>query len=593
VTNDPRDLRTTLPALSVCVPTRNGARWIEETLRSILAQDFRDFEVIIGDDASTDGTAEIAAGFDDPRIRIHRFDEWDGLGANWNRTLRLARGEFVALVCQDDLLSPQWASKLVDLLRKHPEADLAFGRRSFRFEDVTSVWLLDEFFKRRYPPILKSFYSRIGEVVPPDVMVREALAHLFEINLIGEPSFTIMRRAASPIQHGFDPGLRQMIDWEFFTRFFIDRPILHCPEVLGVFRLHAGGASVANSPLSRHYKEYEALLDLMPERFARYITDEQLHDLEARKVEVRRLWTKYQRSEQAADSVAGPVQQPIIVAGAHRSGTSLAASLLESAGVNVGDRLMEGNESNPRGHFEDMDFVVFHRMSLVTIGLHQDGWLLSEVPDLPDDLVALAGAILEQKRKSGRPWGWKDPRTVLLLSLWSSLVPEATYAIVYRSPWEVVDSLFTRGDVAFAEDPELAVRIWLHYNRKLIDLALARPERCVLANMDTIVANPSAWVAAVAERSGIPLQPPDTSLYEPTLRHGDRARRGADIIYYHYPEAVALFEALERHAFRPPGVEAPRPWTLESTTVEPDAHLAFQQWRESRQRERATAVPPS
>ena len=56
-------------------------------------------------------------------------------------------------------------------------------------------------------------------------------------------------------------------------------------------------------------------------------------------------------------SQPAPFGSPIIIAGMHRSGTSLAASLLQSAGLDVGERLMEGNWSNPRGHFEDLDFV--------------------------------------------------------------------------------------------------------------------------------------------------------------------------------------------------------------------------------------------
>lgn len=589
------------PTLSVCVPTRNGVRWIDETLRSILAQDYPDLEVIVGDDASTDGTPDHAASFGDPRIQVYRFAERAGLGANWNRTLQLARGEFVALVCQDDLVAPQWASKLVGLLERHPEADLAFCRRSFRFEDDTSRTLLSGFFEHRYPDILQPFYSRIGEVVSQEVMVEEAFRHLFEINLIGEPSFVIVRRTAHPVRQGFNASLGQMIDWEFFTRFFSERPVLHCPEVLGEFRLHADGCSVTNSSLSLHCREYEFLLDVVHQRFSHYLTDDQHAALKERRAEVRRLWWEHKLSENrerfayasrtraGVDAAAGSgpaaetdaaiaSQQPLMILGMHRSGTSLAASLLESAGLDIGDRLMAGNWSNPRGHFEDMDFVHFQQLALVRLGLHPDGWLATGLPDLPEEYMAMARALVDRKRRSARPWGWKDPRTVLFLRHWLSIVPAAKFAIVYRAPWEVVESLYLRGDAVFAGDPEFALRIWLYYNRTLLDLAVAAPERCVLANVETIAADPVAWVAAIAERSGLTLHAPKAGIYDRDLLHSEQARDRAGIIFRHYPEVVELFAELETYAFRPPGIEAHALWSRGST-AEAERRLALSDWQ--------------
>lgn len=269
--------------------------------------------------------------------------------------------------------------------------------------------------------------------------------------------------------------------------------------------------------------------------------------------------------------------QPLVVVGMHRSGTSLAASLLKNAGLDIGDRLLDGNWSNPRGHFEDVDFFELQREMLVRLDRHPDGWLTSDLPDLPEDLVGRARVLLDQKQRSGRPWGWKDPRTVLFLPLWLSLLPAATFAIVYRAPWEVVESLYLRGDPAFVEDPELAVRVWLHYNRALLNLALTAPERCVLVNVETIAADPAAWVAAVAERSGLPLRAPDPAIYEPAILHGDPARDRAGLIFRHYPEVVELFGALQNVAFRPAGIEAPVLWDLSASETE--RRLAVGDWQ--------------
>ena len=64
----------------------------------------------------------------------------------------------------------------------------------------------------------------------------------------------------------------------------------------------------------------------------------------------------------------------IIITGMHRSGTSLTASLLQSAGVKIGDRLMGKGTGNSQGHFEDLDFVEFHQQVLESQGLNIAGW---------------------------------------------------------------------------------------------------------------------------------------------------------------------------------------------------------------------------
>jgi glycosyltransferase involved in cell wall biosynthesis len=262
-----------VPTLSVCVPTCNGARWITETLRSILDQHVTDLEVIVGDDASTDGTTQMAATVGDSRLRIHRFHARAGLAGNWNRTLALARGRYVAIVGQDDLVTPDWAGRLVTLLDKHPDADLAFGRRTFRFEDRASRQLLGKFFEVDYPAMLSTFYHAIGEVVPTNVMVAQAARHGFGVNLIGEPSFVIFRRTARAAADGFDPAFSQMIDWEFYTRFIAEGPIVHCSSVVGEYRLHDEASSFANLKVSRHREDLALLLERLESRFAAHLDD--------------------------------------------------------------------------------------------------------------------------------------------------------------------------------------------------------------------------------------------------------------------------------------------------------------------------------
>ena len=103
-------------AVSVCLPTYNGAAYIEEALRSILNQTCQDFELLVADDGSTDTTLDIVQSFSDPRIQVHRNPERLGIPANWNRCLELAGGEFVCVFHQDDIMLPENLERKVQLL---------------------------------------------------------------------------------------------------------------------------------------------------------------------------------------------------------------------------------------------------------------------------------------------------------------------------------------------------------------------------------------------------------------------------------------------------------------------------------------------
>ena len=115
-----------LPAISVCIPTYNGAKYIAQTIESILNQTFTDFEIIVSDDGSSDKTLEIVGSFNDPRIvRIDRLSKV-GAEANWNNAVANASASLVKLVCQDDLLYPQCLEVEVETMSKSENQDVSF-----------------------------------------------------------------------------------------------------------------------------------------------------------------------------------------------------------------------------------------------------------------------------------------------------------------------------------------------------------------------------------------------------------------------------------------------------------------------------------
>ena len=111
--------------VSIVVPTYNNVDFVEETIESILAQTYTDFELVIADHSSTDGTWEKIQRFaDDPRVTLLRTPAGGGAPANWTRVTEAATGDYLKLVCGDDLLEPSCLEQQVAVLDTHPSVVL-------------------------------------------------------------------------------------------------------------------------------------------------------------------------------------------------------------------------------------------------------------------------------------------------------------------------------------------------------------------------------------------------------------------------------------------------------------------------------------
>ena len=125
VSNQPRPpyVCAMAPGVSVCIPTYNGAAFLAETLTSVVAQTYRDFEVVVVDDCSTDESFDIAERFarSDPRVRAIRNAERAGSGAaNSKVYLAHARGEWIKTLNQDDLMAPTCLARMLDASARGP-----------------------------------------------------------------------------------------------------------------------------------------------------------------------------------------------------------------------------------------------------------------------------------------------------------------------------------------------------------------------------------------------------------------------------------------------------------------------------------------
>lgn len=115
-----------VPRVSVALPVYNGERLLARALDSLLAQDFEEFELIICDNASTDGTAELCLAYaaKDPRIRYVRNERNIGVFPNFNKVVELARGEYFKWAAHDDWCDPRFLGCCVEILDRRPEVAL-------------------------------------------------------------------------------------------------------------------------------------------------------------------------------------------------------------------------------------------------------------------------------------------------------------------------------------------------------------------------------------------------------------------------------------------------------------------------------------
>lgn len=263
----------------------------------------------------------------------------------------------------------------------------------------------------------------------------------------------------------------------------------------------------------------------------------------------------------------------LILTGMHRSGTSFATSLLQSAGLDIGQELIKAGNGNVKGFFENIDFVKFHEEVLRSQNLDEIGWTLENNISVQEQYKKQAKNIIA-KNSQADIWGWKDPRTTLFLDFWAELLPEAKFLFIYRSPWEVVDSLYRRGDEIFMKQPELAVKIWMHYNRKILNFFNKFPQQCVLISVHNIVNHLDEFINIINTKFDLNLSKPASDIYESSLLYTPTTDiHRATLIAFHFPEAINIYAELNKK-----DLSSHSESLLEQIKVIPEQTWAFQDW---------------
>ena len=244
--------------VSICMPTYNGADYLQEAIKSILAQTYQNIEIVIVDDNSTDNTIEVAreATQGVPRVKNYKNLVRKGLGGNWNKCLEMATGEWIKFAFQDDLLSPNCIEKLYELVTQTNNIMAVCGRIFIFEENICTAFQENFLHYVKANSIANRFPHHIGVISALDFAAHVEKYPVF--NCIGEPTAVMFHHSTISQFGNFNIDLSQIIDWEYWMRVAINKGFCFTEEKLVAFRLHQKGTTVKN-------RSEAGLLDLIDE----------------------------------------------------------------------------------------------------------------------------------------------------------------------------------------------------------------------------------------------------------------------------------------------------------------------------------------
>lgn len=238
------------PLISVCIPTYNAEKYIEKTIFSVLEQSYQAFEIIIVDDASSDNTLGKIRAIADSRIHVYTNQSNLGPTKSWNRLLSLATGDYVKILCHDDILYPESLASHMAVFLRDSTIVLSVSNRDII--DPTGKLLASVNQFKRNEKIL-------GRRLLLDSIKRGR-------NVLGEPHALLFNKKVIDDNNIVFGANFYLIDLEFYAKILLYGNAFVLMNSLSAFRVSKGSASVimANNQ-ARQYIQFVQRLANMPE----------------------------------------------------------------------------------------------------------------------------------------------------------------------------------------------------------------------------------------------------------------------------------------------------------------------------------------
>lgn len=218
------------PKLSVCIPVYNGAEFIKETIDSVLSQSFKDFEIVVVDNQSTDTTISIVKSYSDPRIKLFVNDTNIGMIPNWNKAMEHATGKYIKILPADDFIYPGCLEKQVKILEADTNEKIAMvgGRRN----------IIDDNGKILFN---RGFSKSECEVSGFAAINKNARSGG---NIIGEGGAIMFRKSILAKTGNFNSDIFYVLDLDLWYKILLHGNYHALPDVVSAFRVSKGSASV-------------------------------------------------------------------------------------------------------------------------------------------------------------------------------------------------------------------------------------------------------------------------------------------------------------------------------------------------------------
>ena len=218
------------PVVSICIPAYNAEAYLEELVEAVTGQSFTDWELIIVNNASTDSTARILERIrgthSDPRIKVFTNDHTLKMVDNFNAAIGQATGEFIKLICADDLPAKDCLERQVLALRSHPDAVMTAGSRII--------------INSKGKPLFKRSGIKKSGIYDGKGMIRRCI--LAGANIIGDPVCVMWRRTATEKLGGFDDSIVYCFDMEYWYRILTLGNLYYDSSPVGFYRIHKKSA---------------------------------------------------------------------------------------------------------------------------------------------------------------------------------------------------------------------------------------------------------------------------------------------------------------------------------------------------------------
>jgi glycosyltransferase involved in cell wall biosynthesis len=235
-----------VPALvSVVIPVFNGMAHLPRAVETVLAQTYEDLDVVLVDGGSTDGSRDWIHEVGDPRVRSLTMPHGTTAADNWTEASRAAQGDYVKLLCQDDIVYPHAIEWQLADLAEHPEAHFAVAQRDV--VDVNGGML--------YP---RRGCAGLGDgLVDGHAALRASYLH--GTNVFGEPLAVLFRKPALDAVLSWNDERPFLLDLELYTRALQRGPIAVRRQSIGAFRVSSSSWSTRlvreQTEQFRHWQE--------------------------------------------------------------------------------------------------------------------------------------------------------------------------------------------------------------------------------------------------------------------------------------------------------------------------------------------------